>query len=225
MKKLSLLLALMLIITTGGVYAAWNYAQQAIEGKEIDLTKSAVQLTTATSGFKKGVVEVQPTNFVVYIDDADGNHVPEVTYQENSYVAIRFVPAGGADQAVKDGAVKMKYWFTLSEPNELMYDGYNGDDKNIYNIIANSEANARVIEAGTSSTDPTGLWEKLEDGSLVYKIPAKDIIAGASVEGANAAISFNDNVKLDNVNAYETFKEALGSGSIVMHLIEVTETV
>lgn len=27
MKKLSLLVALMLIITVGGVYAAWNYAQ------------------------------------------------------------------------------------------------------------------------------------------------------------------------------------------------------
>lgn len=106
-RKLSLLIALSLFVTIGGVYATWNYAQgdaapvpQALDGAT-DLTAKVVDAVA------KGNIGVTLQDVALIIDDANGDHYGELT--KSGTIAITFTPSAGADAGVATNGIPLQY--------------------------------------------------------------------------------------------------------------------
>ena len=119
-KKLSLLIALSLFVTIGGVYATWNYAQgdaapvqQALDGVTI-LTDKEVDAVA------KGNIGISLQNVALTIDDASGDHYGELT--KSGTIAITFTPSQGADDDVAEYGIPLQYALSCIG-SEFIYDG------------------------------------------------------------------------------------------------------
>ena len=77
MKKLSLLVALILLVTVGGVYATWNYARNVVDPKQA----SATVVITGTQSSTKGTIEITSAPKRVIVDDTGAyDHVAEIWF-------------------------------------------------------------------------------------------------------------------------------------------------
>ena len=113
MKKLSVLVALMLIITVGGVYATWNYFQYVTgTATQAETTITMIALTDKVeagedSSTPKGTISVSPSNLTISIDDDSGDHVGEFHVSDN--ITVHFEPADNATDAVKANGIPMRF--------------------------------------------------------------------------------------------------------------------
>jgi len=169
MKKISLLIALSLILTIGGVYAAWNYAQgnvqNAIDSMDVGIGKN-IYITPAELGNSKGTISVDASAAVIAIDDADNNHVAEVSYTGD--IVITFTPAAGVDADVAANGIKLQYTLVCSGGWE-----YNGT------AIFASEATAHTLNGGVATksvTIPASEWSSLLtfNGGSDLSLPTAD---------------------------------------------------
>ena len=122
MRKLSTLIAIALIVTIGGVYAAWNYAQGTTASVEI--TREVQMAQVVTSG-NKGTITATPSGVVFIVDDA-GNYQAEL--DASGEFAISFAPATGADADTINKGIVMKATITLKttagvSDSALLYEG------------------------------------------------------------------------------------------------------
>ena len=109
MKKISIILVLALLLTIGGVYASWGYAQGAIgnaidsmdvgEGKNIFLTE-AINTNSA------GTISVDAENAKIKIDDPDNDHIADLEYTGD--IVITFKPSSGADANIVANGITLK---------------------------------------------------------------------------------------------------------------------
>ena len=120
MKKLSLLVAFALIITIGGVYAAWSYAQGDVETAQGFVLPKMETVTTTGS---KGQISVDTSGLTMKVDDTDdGNaHNTKLVMNDGGKIVITFTPAEGADSTVVTSGIKMQAVITCTENWE-----YNG---------------------------------------------------------------------------------------------------
>ena len=112
MKKISLLLMLAVILTMGGVYAAWNYAQGSVPPipKALDgQTKITDKVVDSNS---KGNISVDVSNLSIQIDDANNDHYAELTV--SGYIDITFTANKGADASVVENGIALKYALSCS---------------------------------------------------------------------------------------------------------------
>ena len=115
MKKLSLLVALALIVTVGGVYAAWNYAQGATASVEITREINMAQVNTNSN---KGSIAATPKDVTFLVDDAGGYHT-ELT--GSGYFDIVFTASPGADKTTADNGIKMIATVTVKSATNAKY--------------------------------------------------------------------------------------------------------
>ena len=134
MRKLSLLIALALIVTIGGVYAAWNYAQGATASVEITREINMAQVNTDSN---KGSISATPSNVSFLVDDVDGTYHTKL--RGTGKFDITFTPSTGADATTMADGIKMVATVTIKSANNLKYEG-------VTPIIAKTENNANVID-------------------------------------------------------------------------------
>ena len=124
MKKLSLLMAMLLLVTIGGVYATWTYSGTN------DITdayaEAFVTITNAEEVGANGVYKVE-SNLQLLIDQKpDSNHEAELLYQSTDdkapYIRVTFTPSGAAPVEVKRNAVPTEVYFNTSAPMEYKID-------------------------------------------------------------------------------------------------------
>ena len=118
MKKLSILVALILCVTIGGVYATWNYAQ----GNVSSTTKyfdAGTTITDKVVDTAKGTITVDTTNLKITIDDSDSDFYGEMTIE--GYVTVTFTPNTGADEAVANNGIALQY--ALGESGHVYGEG------------------------------------------------------------------------------------------------------
>lgn len=94
MKKLSTIIALALVLTISGVYAAWSYSQGA--AASVEVTREINMAQVNTDG-KKGTISVSPTDFAFLVDDAGEYKAGLVG---TGRLTINFTPNKGADANV-----------------------------------------------------------------------------------------------------------------------------
>ena len=133
MKKLSLLIALALIVTIGGVYAAWNYAQGATASVEITREINMAQVNTNSN---KGSISATPSNVAFLVDDGGAYHT---VLNGTGEFAIVFTPNTGADDTTIASGIKMKATITIKSTNNLTYNG-------VVPIAVKTGENANVID-------------------------------------------------------------------------------
>lgn len=151
MKKLSLLIALCMLISIGGVYATWVYSEKS---DVADITgATAITMTEATFSGTYGTYAVDTSQLNMQVDPKEGTtHVTSLVITGN--LVITFKPNTYAPDDVKNNGVDSTFQFSLSN-SEWKYGG---------------EA---IMTVDTAKHDIT--WTKGSDGNFTYTISAADL--------------------------------------------------
>ena len=115
MKQLSVLVALMLIITVGGVYATWTYFNAI---KPIDPVEASIRVTLAgtdSTDVAKGIISASVSgDFSLVIDQKEVGG-GEATWVTAGKITGTFTPHDNATDDVKASGIPLQ--FTLSGAN------------------------------------------------------------------------------------------------------------
>lgn len=168
MRKLSLLIALALIVTISGVYAAWNYSQGATAANEI--TREINMAQVVTSG-NKGTISAAPTN-VAFLVDNGGEY--KTVLKGTGHFDITFAPNQGADESVTASGIKMIATITVGVKSGATNLTYNG----VVPITEKEENEIDLTPNGPSLTaklEVTDILECIELADVVLDTHAKNV--------------------------------------------------
>ena len=152
MKKLSLLIALILCVTVGGVYANWVYSGST---DVLDQTKvKSINLTDITEQGEYGTYTLNADSLLIKIDQANENYEAKLVVEGS--VTVTFKPGANVSPSVKENGV----------PTTLTI---NSDDAWTYNgqtfLSINTQKNVINIDWGTA--DATGTFTVIIDGATI----------------------------------------------------------
>lgn len=188
-KKISILLLLALVISVGSVYATWGYAQGAIGNAiaSLDVGEGKnIYITGANSDSKAGTITIDTSATTIVIDDANNDHVADLTYSGD--IVITFVPSPGADADVMDGITLNLVGTTTA--------GWEYGGKAIFALdpqyATQSLSGAEMTEAGQIYTIPATEWQNW----FVFN-GGEDLV-------------------LDSMEDYDNFHDALHKGMITL---------
>ena len=152
MRKLSLLIALCMLLTIGGVYATWTYTQSTdVMDESINMS---MNLTNVTSVGTYGTYEIDQTGLSLTIDPKPGTAHTTALFITGDLV-IKFTPNTYAPVEVKENGVASTFAFSLANANWQ----YEGQDI----ITLNHTGNHAIT------------WAKQSDGSFICTISADDL--------------------------------------------------
>ena len=210
MKKLSVLIALMLCVTIGGVYATWSYAGTndiADAYAEAKITIADAELTGANGTYK---VE---SNLVLTVDQKNDDHEAELVFASNNsdpiFLKVTFTPAANAPQTIKDSAVPSELYFTTTTDMEYKMDadGNYSATGTPTKILTFSNPADNVFNANVTWTP--------EAGAFTYTLDETAL---------KSMISLSQTFVLDLKSEHDAFREAL-NGNILVRVTdgEVTQ--
>lgn len=206
MKKLNVLIALMLCLTIGGVYATWSYAGTADIADayaEAKVTIADAELTGAN-----GIYKVE-SNLVLTIDQANEDHEAKLVFSSNNgediFLKVTFTPAANAPQAIKDNAVPTELYFGTTVPMQYKIDG----DGN-YSESGTPTDIFVFTKPADDDFDPNVTWNPEADGSFTYTLNADDL---------QSMISLSQTFVLDLKSEHDAFRAAL-AGNIVARVTD-----
>lgn len=143
MKRLGLIIVMALVLTIGGVYATFNYAQNDVLSATQTMDKTLAGADTETA---KGTIAINTESFMLKIDDTSKSLKIGLTTQGN--VKVTFTPAAGADTDVKENGVDLKLEIAFSNNT------YNGTD-----IFKTTTAYGTGISLGKGTKNSTGAFD------------------------------------------------------------------
>lgn len=151
MKKLSMLIALILCVTIGGVYATWVYSQS---DDVADITGAkAITMTEATFTGTYGTYHVDTSNLSMVVDPKEGTtHTTALKIEGN--LIVSFTPNTYAPVEVKTNGVPSTFAFSLSNSN-WQYE------------------NTNILTVDTDKHDIT--WVADGNGGFTYTLSAADL--------------------------------------------------
>ena len=208
MKKLSLLIALMLLVTVGGVYATWSYVGST---DIIDaLAESKVTIEDAVIEGTYGIYKIE-SNLVLTVDQANDNHEAELVFGSNDgqavYLKVTFTPSTNAPKAIKDNAVPSELYFGVTTPMQYKVDadGNYADDGTAVDIFT-------FENPGDGHLNNTFTWSKNADGTFVYELDETAL---------KEQIQLSQTFVLDIKAEHDAFRTAL-AGNIVARVTDGT---
>lgn len=119
MKRLSVLIAMILCVTIGGVYATWTYTQNTdIADEQIHMT---MNLTDVAYSGSYGTYKIDTSALKMNIDPKAGTTHDTALYITGQIV-ITFTPNSVAPETVKENGVASTFQLTLTN-NNWLYEG------------------------------------------------------------------------------------------------------
>lgn len=206
MKKLSVLIALMLILTIGGVYATWSYAGTndiADAFAEAKVTIEDVELIGANGTYK---IE---SNLVLSIDQANEDHEAELVFASNDsqpiFLTVTFTPASNAPQSIKDSAVPTELYFgtTTTMQYKIDADGNYSESGTPTDIFTFSNPSDGNFSANVT-------WNPQADGTFTYTLSQTEL---------ETMITLSRTFVLDIKAEHDAFRECL-NGNIVARVTD-----
>ena len=132
MKKFGTIIALATLMTVGGVYATFNYAQGTASEASTSLNPTIEGVGTTTS---KGKIEINST-FAIKVDDEGQLNGEANNYftkmQTSGEFKVVFTPEVGADADVRDHGISLKMKLEITGTNT-----YNNQDIFTLNMTTN----------------------------------------------------------------------------------------
>ncbi len=191
-KKLSLITAIAMCATVGGVYAMWTYVGKGENYQEVNKN---INLTPAVEEGAYGTYDIQTTGLDFDIDQmADGDYRPKMIYGtfpeiHNGNLYISFTPSIVATVEIE--AVGLTSYVSFN--STAMYEG-----NNIFIFPS-------TITIGTSDSNETYKWAKNGSGVFEVEIPMSAI---------ENCIKINEEAGfyLDTKTEYDNFNAALNIG-------------
>jgi hypothetical protein len=151
MKKLTLLVALIVCVTVGSVYAAWIYTGSTVSTADRTLSHG---MATATTDGDIGILTVVHNDVDIKIDQtAVGNYLANLVITGS--IQVRFTPNDGAPSDAVNNAIPAQMSLYAKNLDTNMYEG-----SPIYAII-------------DESVDL--VWEKQADGTFLATVDAATI--------------------------------------------------
>lgn len=130
MKRLGAIIAIALVLTIGGVYATFEYANGGVVSLENETISK--ELAGKTIDTAKGTISIEDDKFKITVDDFNSNL--HTTGKLEGKTTINFNPAPLADADVRDNGIKLKLTITVTG-NEYV-DG--GTTYKLFNISADA---------------------------------------------------------------------------------------
>ncbi|MBQ8266778.1 MAG: hypothetical protein IJZ21_00135 [Clostridia bacterium] len=189
MKKLSVLIALMLCVTVGGVYAVWSYAGSTdIIDKSVESKVVIADVKTETAN---GVYTIE-SNLVLTVDQANDNHEAKLVFGSNNaedpMLKVTFVANSHAPEAIKTNAVPSDLKFTLTTPMQYKMDASGNYDEN-----------------GT----PEDIFVLTDHDNIVWTKEGNAFVCVLDQTELESHIQLNGTFKLDLKSEHDAFGEAL----------------
>lgn len=208
MKKLSILIALCMLLTIGGVYATWSYVGST---DIIDaFAESKVTIADAVIEGTYGIYKID-SNLVLTVDQANDNHEAELVFGANNdqpvYLTVTFTPSVNAPKAIKDNAVESELYFGVTTPMQYKMDaeGNYADNGTPVDIF-------KFKNPSNGKLDNTFAWTKNDDGTFTYTLNA---------DALKEQISLSQTFVLDIKAEHDAFRTAL-AGNIVARVTDGT---
>ena len=176
MKKLSLIIAMILCVTIGGVYATWTYTQN-IDVADEGVNK-VMNLGNVEYSGSYGTYKVDGSGLTLTIDPKAGTTHTTALYGTGQ-ITITFTPNSVAPAEVKEKAVKSTYALSFANTDWK----YEGQD-----II-------KVADGHTGSHDI--VWTPVGDGTFTFVITAEELLEHLSL----TEFELDTKVKYDAYNA------------------------
>ncbi len=216
-RRFASLVLILALLTTGGVYAAWNYAdaQAKTVTTGISMHMESVSISTArgtytiaphtNSGFS-GIVTIDQ-KAVAGVNGATTNDYTAVV-KINGYITITFTPnvGVGAEEDVVDKGIETKAFLAFKQSSTQV--GYpmdaegNYDENGTPTQILTIDTTGWIINpVGTADAE---CWVANGDGSFSYVITA-DMIA--------EQVTLGETFILDTLSEYNAFSNILEGGS------------
>lgn len=192
MRRISILILTAMLLTISGVYATWNYAQGNVATQDTFLLPSMTDKVIETA---KGTISIDKANAAIVIDDANNDHIAELTYADGAAVLVTFTPSKGADPDVFASGVTLVY--SLSVTPNWTYPESGSEARQIFSVKNTAE-----------KTEITMTRNEV-DGVVTFtgSIPVSDILA---------KLSFGEDqgFTLSNAASYDAFRTILNRGNI-----------
>lgn len=212
MKKIRALVIALLCLTIGGVYAAWEFA----EDNNIDRKAQTVTVTLATkveTSEVLGSFEIALSDdFAIVIDQkGEGDHTTNLLVEGS--ITLTFTANENASKYIREHGVESHFYFAVS--NSLKYNDANSDtagERPIYSIDTQARHVIGVVGSAEDAEDKE--WDMTGDRTFTYIIENKEL---------QSLITMNDFV-IDSSTEYAAFNEVLRSGTITLYLNDTATT-
>ena len=207
MKKLSILMALLLVLTIGGVYATWSYAGTndiADAFAEAKVTIEDVELIGANGTYK---IE---SNLVLSIDQANEDHEAELVFSSNDsnpiYLKVTFTPAANAPQSIKENAIPTELYFGTTTDMK-----YSIDSEGNYSTTGTPTDIFTFSNPSDGNFSENVTWSGPQaDGSFTYSLTETEL---------KTMITLSRTFVLDIKAEHDAFRTAL-TGNIVARVTD-----
>ena len=222
MKKLGTLIALLICITIGSVYALWTYsgtndiADVAYEAK---VTISDTQLSGANGTY------TITSNLVLEIDQRDVNHYAKLVFKSNNtnnpdeeiYLKVVFTPSDNAPQQIKENGVDSELYLGLTTPMQYTMDEYGNydEDGTPVDIFVLSHTSNGELDKNID-------WTKESDGTFSYTLGREALESMISLNTFTVTgQTGKDTFKLDTKAEHDAFSACL-KGNIIVRVTDGT---
>lgn len=206
MKRLSILIALMVCITIGGVYATWSYALT----NDIADAFAEAKVTIADAEFigSNGVYKIE-SNLVLTVDQANENHEAELVFSANDnnpiHLTVTFTPASNAPQSVKENAVPSELYFGTTTTMQ-----YKTDASGNYSDAGTPTDIFKLQNVSNNIFEENVTWTKQANGTFTYTLDETAL---------KNQIQLTQTFVLDMKSEHDAFREAL-TGNIVARVTD-----
>lgn len=185
MKKLSVLIALALVLTIGGAYATWSFVSGDIQDEN---SSSIISMEETSNAGAIGAYSFE--NTLVFKVDSDGSLNTKLV--ATGSLKIIFTPAASAPDAYKTGAT----------PSTLTISVAGTENKYLDNVLLSEVTDG---DKNVMTISPSGEYQWTAEGNAFsVTIPATDIAAALNLTSIN----------LPNIDAYNAYAAVLGNYTI-----------
>ena len=206
MKKLSILIALLLCVTIGGVYATWSYALT----EDIADAFAEAKVTIADAEFvgSNGTYKIE-SNLVLTVDQANDAHEAELVFSANDsqpiYLRVTFTPAVNAPQKIKEEGVPSELYFGTTTEMK-----YKMDAEGNYSETGTATDIFTLKDVANDELDVNVTWTKQDDGTFTYTLDEAAL---------KDQIKLSQTFKLDLKSEHDAFRAAM-NGNIVARVTD-----
>ena len=211
MRKLSLLIALMLCVTVGGVYATWMYSGNTdIVDREAE---AMIALAGADFDGAAGNFAIS-SNLKLTIDDTNNDKDAELIFASTDgqpiHLTITFTPSANADDDVKEKGISAEFYTKFNaQPYKIDADGNysaEGTATPILNIFNPSDGSVNFNILPMGSTTAANQWTWNDEGGY-FEVTFDEA-------ALRDMISLTQAFRLDAKSEYDQFHACL-EGSVI----------
>ncbi len=225
-KRFTSLLLVLALLTTGGVFAAWNYAgSSAGQGISTELQFGMENVQTSVSSGTYNVATNGQKIFTIdqtKVDTANpenSDYTAKLVVNPTAEITITFTPNKGASADVIENGLTSEFFFSFKQdstqkPYTMDADGnYTTEANPAYSIpIITLNSDKTTINAIVDAPDSNkAYWKESGDGkSFTYKLDATAIEEHVKLN--NSATKDGAGFVLDTIEEYYAFGGCLDSG-------------